>query len=182
MNNSELVEILKAANLYLSRLKSLDEELDHAIVQINTTFQDTVRSITDTFSLLKENLIQVLENREKVLLDQALKVKSQGLDPLEACKKIISDKIDSTHLLITAGNSVKNGKLEDPTKFSKNASLLGSLPEIPDLKDVPFLTFCYEPSVENEAKELLNEFGFVCRIAPVQVICKNLIFIYHSQI
>lgn len=96
-------------------------------------------------------------------------IKSQGIEPLQACRKIVSTKIDSTHLLITAGTSMKNGKVEDHSNFSKNASLLGSLPEIPDLKDVPFITFCYEPSVENEAKEILSEFGYVCRIAPVQV-------------
>lgn len=64
---------------------------------------------------------------------------------------------------------MKNGKVEDTTKFSNNASLLGSLPEIPDLKDVPFITFSYEPSVENEVKEIFNEFGYVYHIAPVQV-------------
>lgn len=96
-------------------------------------------------------------------------MKSQGLEPLEACRKIISSKIDSTSLLITAGQSMKNGKMKNTTEFSNNASLLGSLPEIPDLKDVPFITFCYEPSVENEAKDLLRDFGYVFHIAPVQV-------------
>lgn len=76
MNNNELAEILKAANVYLSRLKFLDEELNNAIAQINTTFEDTVRNIADTFCTLKRNLIQVLNNREEVLLNQAQKVSS----------------------------------------------------------------------------------------------------------
>lgn len=98
-----------------------------------------------------------------------LQVKFQGLEPLEACRQIIFNKLDSTSLLITAGNSVKSGKIEDPTKFSNNASLLGQLPEIPDPKDVPFITFCYEPSAELEIKDIMNNFGYVCHIAPVQV-------------
>lgn len=72
--NNELAEILKAANAYVSRLKLLDEELDHAIAQINTTYEDTVRSIANTFSVIKSSLIQVLDNREQVLLNQAQKV------------------------------------------------------------------------------------------------------------
>lgn len=75
MNNNEVVEILKAANSYLCRLKLLNEELEHAVSQINTTYQDTVKSITATFSTLKDNLFEVLSKREKVLLTQAHKVR-----------------------------------------------------------------------------------------------------------
>lgn len=77
MNINEVAEILKAANSYLSRLKLLNEELEHAISQINTTYQDTVKSIAATFSILKDNLIEVLDKREKVLFTQAQKVRLQ---------------------------------------------------------------------------------------------------------
>lgn len=102
-------------------------------------------------------------------IKQKFQVRSQGLEPLEACRRIISIKIDSTSLLITAGQSMKNGKMKNTAEFFKDASLLGSLPEIPDLKDVPFITFCYEPLVETEAKDLLRDFGNVFYITPVQV-------------
>lgn len=77
MNNNEVIEILKAANSYLHRLKLLNEELEHAVAQINTTYQDTVKSIAVTFSTLKESLIEVLDKREKVLLTQAHRVRIQ---------------------------------------------------------------------------------------------------------
>lgn len=96
-------------------------------------------------------------------------MKSQGLEPLKACQKIICNKIDSTNVLITTGNSVLQGEIGDHAKFSKNASLLGSLPEVPDLKDVPFLTFCYEPTAISEARDILSNFGYVYQIAPIQV-------------
>lgn len=98
-----------------------------------------------------------------------MQIKSQGLEPLQACQNIIARNITSTHLLIAKGSSVKNGKIEECKNLSNNASLLGSLPEIPDLKDVPFLTFCYERSAESAVSNILNGFGQVCRIAPVQV-------------
>lgn len=96
-------------------------------------------------------------------------MKSQGLEPLEACQKVIHNKIDLTNSLIRTENSVKLGQVDDPTKFTNNASFLGSLPEIPDLKDVPFITFDYESSTVKEVNSILSDFGQVCRIAPIQV-------------
>lgn len=75
MNNNELIEIVKAANSYLSRLHLLENDLDHAIEQINNTYQDTITNIRNTFSTLKESLLQILQDRETTLLNQAHKVR-----------------------------------------------------------------------------------------------------------
>lgn len=112
---------------------------------------------------------QMFQLSNKFTIKQKFQVRSQGLEPLEACRRIISIKMGSTNLLITAGQSMKKGKMKKTAEFSEDASLLGSLPEIPDLKDVPFITFSYEPLVETEAKDLLKDFGYVFYIAPVQV-------------
>lgn len=75
MDHQELDEILKAANAYLYRLKTLDEQLEQAITQVNVTYQDTITRISETFFSIKETLTTLLNEREKFLLDQAHKVK-----------------------------------------------------------------------------------------------------------
>lgn len=92
MNNNEVVEILKAANSYLSRLKLLNEELENAMLQINTTYQDTVKNITATFSTLKNSLIEVLDKREKILLTQAHKVRFPITPKIGTCLQIYKYK------------------------------------------------------------------------------------------
>lgn len=74
MNNNELIEIIKAANSYLTRLNLLENDLKHGIAQINNSYEDTIKNLTHTFSTLKVNLLQVLQERETILLNQAYKV------------------------------------------------------------------------------------------------------------
>lgn len=52
----------------------------------------------------------------------------------------------------------------------QKSSSLGNLPEIPELKEVPYISFQYEPKVEKEVLLLCSYFGEVLKIAPVQVI------------
>ncbi|KAJ8920490.1 hypothetical protein NQ315_005359 [Exocentrus adspersus] len=169
MDKKEILDTLKAARIYLNRLQSLDNELENAVKQITTTFEETERNIRQTFSNLKQAVVGILNKREAYLLDQAEKIKKEGLAPLEECRCIVSNKVDTTSKLITLGSSIVNESAKDVLKFSKNASLLGSLPEVPELKEVPFLSFHHDPASESEIVDILSHFGEVCRIAPVQI-------------
>lgn len=87
---------------------------------------------------------------------------------MKECQNLISKEIDSTKKLITTGKSViHNGA--DLAEFTVNARLLGRLPEVPELKDVPYITFCYEKYAEKAVKNVLANFGNVFRFPPVQV-------------
>ncbi|XP_023020995.2 cytokine receptor-like factor 3 [Leptinotarsa decemlineata] len=169
MDKSEVLETLKAANLYLNHLNCLEGELENALEQIDTTFRNTEKNISETFSNLKDELMYILKKREKFLLDKAKKTESESLAPLQECRCIILNKIESTNKLIKIGNSIIDGVNESVDTFVTNASKLGSLPEVPDLKEVPYLSFHYEQSSEVEVKDILSQFGYVCRIAPIQV-------------
>lgn len=74
MDNKEILDTLKAAQVYLSRLKSLDNELESAVKQIINTYEETEKNIHETFSNLKDVLVNILNKREDFLLDQAKKV------------------------------------------------------------------------------------------------------------
>lgn len=74
MDKKEILDTLKAAQVYLSRLKSLDNELESAVKQIINTFEETERNIHDTFSNLKDVLVNILNKRENFLVEQARKV------------------------------------------------------------------------------------------------------------
>ncbi|KAG5889281.1 hypothetical protein JTB14_007043 [Gonioctena quinquepunctata] len=169
MDKSEVLETLKAANSYLNRLTLLDIELEHAKEQIVSTFKNTKKNIHETFSNLKEALTKILNDREKSLLDNAKNTENESLVPLQECRSVILDKIESTNKLINIGNSIIDGVTHNVDTFTTNASMLGSLPEVPDLKEVPYLSFHYEESSEIEVMEILTQFGYVSRIAPIQV-------------
>lgn len=55
-------------------------------------------------------------------------------------------------------------------RFNANASSLGNLPEVPNIKEVPSITFQHDQSKEDMILKFCSEIGLVSRIAPVQVI------------
>ncbi|CAH1155075.1 unnamed protein product [Phaedon cochleariae] len=169
MDSLEIVETMKAANSYLHDLESLDNDLLDAVEQIKSTYLDTEKSIQQTFSNIRETLINVLNKREKFLIDKAKKSETDGLSPLQECRSIISNKIESTNKLIHLGNSIIDANGYNTTEFAKNSSMLGSLPEVPELKEVPYLSFHYEACTEANITDVLSQFGEVYRIAPIQI-------------
>lgn len=60
--------------------------------------------------------------------------------------------------------------MKSAVEFRERASLLGSLPEVPDLKEVPFISFNLEETVRDDILLLCLNLGSVSQIAPVQVI------------
>ncbi|CAG9832635.1 unnamed protein product [Diabrotica balteata] len=173
MNNTEVHDTVQAANIYLSRLKYLNSELDHAMKQILSTFEETEANVSKTFCNFKEVFIEALNKREKFLLDKAKKTKIEALAPLRECRSMILDKIESTVKLINTGSAIISSEFKNIEIFSKNASLLGTLPEVPELKEVPYISFSYEPSLEIEIVDKLSELGDIYKIPPVQFYFSN---------
>lgn len=64
---------------------------------------------------------------------------------------------------------VKSRNPRDVEDFNNKSRFLGSLPEVPDLKEVPFICFQFEPSIQNELVDICSSFGTVSKIAPVQI-------------
>jgi len=64
---------------------------------------------------------------------------------------------------------MKNSEIEKISLFLENANLIGNLPEVPEPKEVPYISFYHEPFYENDLKNLCFSFGEVFRIAPIQI-------------
>ncbi|KAJ8952962.1 hypothetical protein NQ318_006579 [Aromia moschata] len=169
MDNKEILDTLKAAKLYLSRLNSLEIEVQSAAKQIINTFEETEKHIRETFSNLKDSLLSIINKREVCLLDRAKQIQREGLAPLEECRNVILEKIRTTNKLIDLGDCIMKGSIHHLDGFNSDATLLGTLPEVPELKEVPFISFHCEPTSETEVIEILTHFGEVSNIAPIQI-------------
>lgn len=64
----------------------------------------------------------------------------------------------------------KNAHVKSLDEFHANASLLGSLPAVPDLKEVPYISFHFDDYASSEILRCCSDLGSVSQIAPVQVI------------
>ncbi|RZC37834.1 cytokine receptor-like factor 3 [Asbolus verrucosus] len=170
MNDSkEIADTLKAAKLYSSHLKNLDNKIQTAEQQICDTSKETEKTIETTFSNLVTNITQLLVNRKNNLIKRVQEMKQQSLTPLEECRADIALRIEKTSKLINEGERLLNGTTHNMEQFSRKSSLLGSLPEIPELKEVPYISFQYDPNLELELLDMCSHFGEISRIAPVQI-------------
>ncbi|CAG9862248.1 unnamed protein product [Phyllotreta striolata] len=167
MNPAEVNEIIKAANLYLTRLKYLNNELDSAVKQIEHTFVDSEADIKKNFAKIRESLNDVISKREQHLLDKARRTKSDALAPLRECQSFLLGKIETTVKLIQTGTTLVTNR--DIKEFNNNANVLGCLPEVPELKDVPYLSFYYDPALELELIDKIGSFGDIYKHPPVQI-------------
>ncbi|XP_044257887.1 cytokine receptor-like factor 3 [Tribolium madens] len=168
-DKNEVVETLNAAKSYLNHLENLNKQLENAEKQICDTSKESERNIETTFSNLLTNLTEILLNRKDILIRKVQKTRKQSLAPLEASRSDIFSNIEKTKKLIREGQSLLNSSRENLDEFSQKSSFLGSLPAIPELKEVPFISFHYEPNLESELLDICSQFGDVSRIAPVQI-------------
>ncbi|XP_019872756.1 cytokine receptor-like factor 3 [Aethina tumida] len=169
MDKKEVSDTLGAAKIYLQRLKCLDKELQVAEKQVDNTYLEAEQIINDTFSNLKDTIIKILIGRRQNLIDQAQKVRKEGLTPLRDCRSVISDKMKSTLDLLKLGDSLLSGTNKNIGTFTQKSTVLGALPEVPELTEVPYISFQYEVNLEDELRRICSQIGEVSRIAPVQI-------------
>lgn len=91
--------------------------------------------------------------------------------PLKDSQTVVFAALERTHEFIDLAERLcKNGNANNNfDEFQTNASLLGSLPAVPDLKEVPYVSFQFDVAVKNDILKLCADFGSVSQIAPVQV-------------
>lgn len=170
MDLIEIKDTLSDAKDYLDSLHKLNRELEQAEEQIITTTTESCNNVEVIFNTILNKITNCLNKRREKLLKQVLEVKHQAILPLKDCQRIVTDKIDNTSQLINLGTQlVKSCTARDLEDFNNKSRLLGTLPEVPDLKEVPFVCFSYEPSTESELVDICTNFGAISRIAPVQI-------------
>lgn len=62
-----------------------------------------------------------------------------------------------------------DNRLYNAVTFEKNMSMLGSLPEVPQLKEVPYISYHYESVVYKDIIDSCKTLGSIQSIAPVQI-------------
>lgn len=75
----------------------------------------------------------------------------------------------STLDLLKLGDSLLSGTNKNIGTFTQKSTVLGALPEVPELTEVPYISFQYEVNLEDELRRICSQIGEVSRIAPVQV-------------
>ncbi|KAL1509645.1 hypothetical protein ABEB36_004351 [Hypothenemus hampei] len=165
----EVSETLELAKVYVENLKYLKSDVQVAEQQVLNTFKETRESIKHTFLNIKKNICKILEQREQALITKAENIRDQGLSPLEDCARLIEKNIETTLSLIHEGSHVNQIIPEQLHAFLDKASDLGNLPEVPDPKYVPCLSFYHDVAFENEINNLCRDFGEVFKTAPIQI-------------
>lgn len=172
MDKKEVTDTINDAREYMKRLKNLNDELHYAEQQITSTANEAERNIHAVFSNLLNEITLALGSRRDDLINQSKKIQHDGLVPFEECKKVVTQKITNTVNLVKLGSNLlnrQNGAEVCLEEFRKKSSLLGSLPEVPPLKEVPYISFQYELGIEKDLINSCSNFGSVIHIAPVQV-------------
>lgn len=172
MDIQEIQETLKDANDYLARLRKLNAELSYAEQQIEVTSKETEINIQKVFDRLLTSIKLALFIRRDDLLNKTTKIRERGLAPLIESRKVVGNKIENTSNLIVLGQNLLKTNCKDKSainEFANKSSLLGSLPEVPLLKEVPHLSFQYELSNEKDLIYICQNIGSVIHSSPVQV-------------
>lgn len=89
--------------------------------------------------------------------------------PLTQCAHIIKKNIETANYLINQGNKSDGLTPGDLAQFLQKGSLLGNLPEVPESKEVPYISFYFDPLYDSELKQIIDNIGEVYKIAPIQV-------------
>lgn len=174
LSKKYILETIDASEEYSALLDTLLDKTEVAENQVVKSAQCASRDVETLFDELANNLISTLTARKTALLDLINKFRKDSLVPLEQCKQeIITKKTLSSSLLADAKNVLKSGGFKSDemyTDFMKKSSLLGSLPALPDLELVPFITFKGSPElIVSEFRSCINCLGNVFKIGPVQI-------------
>jgi len=169
-----VIETLDTAKEYASKLEDLIKSVEVATQQVNTSTQQAIEDVDNAFSLFTSVLVEALNKRRSILKAEALKFREDGLIPLKACHDLIAEKLKSTRLYIEEGHDILRvggcTSAEESLRFSEKASQLGSLPAVPNLEEVPDVSFqCPVESIRAELERTLAGVGRVSRMGPVQV-------------
>ncbi|XP_067005083.1 cytokine receptor-like factor 3 [Anabrus simplex] len=171
LSKKHISEILHTANEYAGKLEDLIKSVQVAEEQVYNSAEKTIQDIDSSFDLLIAAVVDSFTKRKKALKAEAIKIKEDGLIPLLACRELICKKLKATRSYIEEGeNILKDLNLEKALEFCDQASFIGSLPAVPNLEEVPDLSFhCPVESLLEELHSQAASAGRVSKMGLVQV-------------
>jgi len=103
-------------------------------IKVETSANQTIVDVEKTFDTIATSLLSLLTKRRQKLISEIKKIEKDGLEPLKACREIITKKLGSTEQFVAEGESIlsKKGLIssENSDKFCEKASCLGRLVKI----------------------------------------------------
>lgn len=169
-----LLDTVDTATEYSSKLEDLLKSLKAAQKQVTTTAEESCLEIDNAFSDLANTILISLNERREVLKNRVIQIRDEGLSPLKSCQEVIHEKLKATQNYICEGQSMleQEGSIDfdQGVQYFERSALLGSLPAVPDLEEVPAVTFHIKLSaLKSCISNMISSAGTVCRIGPVQI-------------
>ncbi|XP_044736212.1 cytokine receptor-like factor 3 [Chrysoperla carnea] len=169
--NEIITSTLKDANRHLNKLNEQNAILKKAIFEVEESAQNTIREIDAIFDKIKNQINNIIETKRNKLKENTKSIQIKSITPLKQCKKVIENEIVSTEKYILSGQHLLNTTDElYSAEFEEQSKKLGSLPAVPTIEEIPFISFQYDLNdlmVEFETR--INNIGNISQIGPIQI-------------
>lgn len=174
VQEESLRDTMDSAEEYVTRLEDLVKSVEAAERQVETSASQSASEVEKAFKQLSDSILDVLNKRKDVLLSEISSIRQDGLAPLQACRSLIASKLANTKLYIAEGGDIlRIGGMavsESTEKFCEKASFLGSLPAVPQLEEVPYVSFQWNlGTIEEQVGKSVQSLGRISRMGPVQI-------------
>lgn len=170
-----MIDVLDAAHGQKAQLTELLNPLKEAKDQIIFSKEESCQNLTEYFSKVKDNVISALNKRLATLLSQVESHASEALEPLRQCEDVINNSLAAATRVMVEGKALLSNNpesnIEGLVRFKDNPDIktLGSIPEVPCLPDVPYISIELSSELETKLAEYIDMEGRVIERAPVQI-------------
>ncbi|XP_028842425.1 cytokine receptor-like factor 3 [Denticeps clupeoides] len=172
----EAKENIEAAQNYRSELQQRLNGLSQARKQVRGSASQTRETLRRHFQDLQAAVRRLLSERLSTLLHEVDVIEEDSVRPLDDCQKLIEQGISTADELLREGEAAircsiteKEDKLGSFTKKALHIQL-DSLPEVPALVDVPFLSAQLDDSLLHAVRERAARHASVASHPPVQIV------------
>lgn len=171
-----VVDIMDNAHSQQQQLTESMSSLSEAKQQVKFSAEQSKKCLKEHFKWLEEKALENLRSRLNELLSEVDVVTATALTPLMDCEEMLNSSISAAARIMEEGKKIlgnnPNDHIEDLVKFKDNPDTrqLHSVPEIPCLADVPYLSVDnFYPDLEKKLHKLFENEGRVLERAPAQI-------------
>ncbi|KAF2355634.1 hypothetical protein FHG87_013610 [Trinorchestia longiramus] len=178
----DLEDSLSHLHMHKDELGELLKKLQLAEDQVTESITASRKEVEDSCSSLLQLLTNVITRRQQDLLAKLDKVEEEALSPLHDCKSLLSESVQSTHVLLEQGHALccstakgaadaKNPVITKDSvyKFQKQAALRNCLPSVPEPHAVASVSVEFAAATPSVVTTLLQQYGRVRWVGPVQI-------------
>ena len=170
-----LVDVMDSAHSHRAELTELLSPLQEAKDQINFSKSESCQHLSDYFNKVKESVIETINKRLTCLLSQVESIASEALEPLRQCEDVINQSLAAAKRIMEEGKSILNDNpsenIDRMVKFKDNPDIktLNSIPEVPSLPDVPYISIEVSSELEKHLAEFIDLEGRIIERAPILI-------------